>query len=106
MRRYLHFFHEGLTIGDDIGIAHDFEELNLVECFLDLLIVHLGNIDDLHYELLLGLLGLDQHCIAERALPDDLHLTVLVHSNYNITNKWFDPSIAVVGGRAHDDGYY
>jgi hypothetical protein len=88
MRLCLHLLHEGFAIGDDVGIAHDLEELDLVERLLDLLIVHLGDVDNLHYELLLGLLGLHQHCVAEGAFAHYLHLPVLVHSNYNITNKW------------------
>jgi hypothetical protein len=60
--------------------------LHLIQCLLDLFLVHLGNIDDLHDVLLLALLRLHQNRVSERTLTHDLYLTVFVHSNYNLTN--------------------
>lgn len=79
MRGRLHFFHEGLAIGDDVGVAYNFEELHLHECLLYLLLVHLGDVDDLHDVLLFALLRLHQHRVPETPLPHDLHLPILLH---------------------------
>ena len=56
MTHFLHFLHERLPICDNIGISHDLQELNLHECLLNLLLVHLRDIDYFHYVLLLALL--------------------------------------------------
>ena len=82
---FVHFFHEGLAVGDNIGVSHDLEQLDLIECLLDLLLIHLRNVDDFHDVLPLALLRLNQHSVPETSLPHDLYLTVLVHSNYNLT---------------------
>lgn len=81
MTHFLHLLHERFPIGDDIGISHDLQELHFHECLLNLLLVHLGDIDYFHYVLLLALLRFDQDRVAETALAHDLHLPVLLHSN-------------------------
>ena len=82
----LHFFHKWFSICNHIRISHYFKELNLCQCLFNLLIVHLGNIDDLHYVLLFALLWLDQDRVTETSLPDYLHLTVFLHSNLIFMN--------------------
>jgi hypothetical protein len=49
-------FHEGLTVCDDIGVAHSFEYVHLVESLLSLFAIHLRDIDNLDD---VGLLMLD-----------------------------------------------
>lgn len=43
----VHFFHEGLSVADNVGVPHDFEHLNFRECLLNLFFLHFGDVDDL-----------------------------------------------------------
>lgn len=76
---FLHFFHERLTISDNIWISHNFEKMNFHQSLLDLFLIHFRNINNFHDVLLFILFIFDEHCIAETSFSDNVNLSIFLH---------------------------
>jgi len=44
--------HETFAISDDVWMAHCFQDSNLIQSVLFLFLLHVSDVDDLHYEVL------------------------------------------------------
>jgi len=79
MRYEVHFLHEGLSIGNDVWIPHDFQKMDFHQCFLDLFLVHFWNVDDFHDVLLFVFLIFDKDSVAKATLSHDVNFTIFLH---------------------------
>ncbi len=77
--KILHFFHEWLSISNNIWISHNFKKMNFHKCLLNLFLIHLGYIDNFHDILFFILFILYKNCIAKASFSNNINFSIFLH---------------------------